>query len=117
MFRKIVELFSQPDLDVVMAYQYKLPHSISVEINKDNGHFILHVDKINENKLTDTTFYVEADSAIELVDELNDSLMDYLDFPDNIRSRMPKLLPPKEFLDQEGITLASSASQNLVFAK
>lgn len=110
-------MFFQPDIDTIIAYQYKLPHSINVEINKDNGHFILHVDAINEEKLQNTTFYVEADSVSELVDLLNDSLLDYLDFPDNIKSKMPKLLPPKEFLDEEGITLTSFAKEKLVFAK
>lgn len=117
MLEKFKELFFQPDPDTVIAYQYKLPNSIGVEINKDNGHFILHVDAINDEKLQNTTFYVEADSVLELVELLNDSLLDYLDFPDNIKSKMPKLLPPKEFLDEEGVAVASFAKEKLTFAK
>jgi hypothetical protein len=117
MFEKIKGIFSQPDADTVIAYQYKLPRSINVDINKDDGHFVLHVDSINDEKLQNTTFYIEADSVLELVELLNDSLLDYLDFPDNIKSKMPKLLPPKEFLDEEGIALSSFANEKLVFAK
>ena len=117
MLEKLKNLFSEPDSDTVIAYQYKLPHSIGVEINKEDGHFILHVNEINDDKLEDTTFYVEADSVSDLVFELNDSLLDYLDFPNNIKSRMPKLLPPKEFLDEEGISLSSFSNEKLVFAK
>jgi len=117
MFENLRGIFSQPDTDTVIAYQYKLPQYINVDINKKDGHFILHVISINNEKLNNTSFYVEADSVFELVDLLNDSLLDYLDFPDNIKSRMPKLLPPKEFLDDEGVALSSFAKEKLVFAK
>jgi hypothetical protein len=118
MLDKIIQLFSnEPDEDLVMAYQYKIPSSINVDIDKQDGYYIARVERINNQPLDTSTFLTEAQSVVELVAEVNDMLFDYLGFPDNIKSRMPRLLPPVEFLEKEGALLQSGDSKELVFAK
>lgn len=118
MLRKIKSFFTQPDQDLVLAYQYKMPDSIGVGVSKDGGVYIAKIEKINEQSIdSTTTFLVESESMQGLVIRLNDLLFDYLEFPEDIKAYMPKLLPPREFLAQEGALLSNSKVQELVFAR
>jgi hypothetical protein len=117
MLEKIKDMFSTPpDQDVLMAYQYKLPHSIIVDIKKSDDGFIARVEKINDKSIDDTTFLTEADSLTDLVTEVNDMLLTYLDFPEEVKPRMPQLLPP-EFAFQEFAKLTSQTEKALAFTK
>jgi hypothetical protein len=80
MLNRVKRFFSQVDPEEVIAYQYKVPVSIDVEINKNNGHYILRVDGINGKKLKDTTFYIEADTVTDLIYVFNDSVLEKLVF-------------------------------------
>lgn len=109
----IATYFSKPDLDEVMAFQYKLPRSIVVEIKREGDHFIARVKEINGEAMDKSTVITEAKNRVDLIKEINDILLTYLDFPENIKPRMPQLLP-------EGLTEAELSSLNkkeLVFAK
>lgn len=115
-FEQIKLLFNQPDLDEVIAFQYKLPQSITVNIRKEGGYLIAKVEKIDGKGLEDATVMTEAKTVVELVAEVNDMLLEYLDFPDNIKPRMPQLLPP-EIAEKELQRLKSTSRKELVFAK
>lgn len=117
MLEKFKELFSVPDQDEIIAYQYKIPKSITVSVNKKDGLYLAKVEKINDELLSSTTFLTEADTLTELIKDVNDMLLTYLDFPENIKSKMPQLLPPAEFFEKEGVSLKSSAHKELVFAR
>jgi hypothetical protein len=111
--QQIKQIFSQPDPDEVIAFQYKVPRSITVEVVKEGDYLIGRVEKINDEALDNATFITEAKTMTELVIEINDMLYTYLDFPENIKTRMPRLLPP-EMAAQE---LKRSSHKELVFAK
>lgn len=113
LLQRIKDLFSSPDIDEVIAYQYKIPHSITVGVVKEGGYFLAKVEKIDDQELKNDTFITEAKTMTELVIEVNDMLFTYLDFPEKIKSRMPQLLPP-EFAEQE---FKKKTKKELVFAK
>lgn len=115
MFNRILSILQAPDPDLVMAYQYKLPESINVRITPSANGYIASVDKINNKPLNETTFIIEAETGTELVNEINDMLLAYLDFPQNIRQSMPKLLPPEHALN--ALDKNTQANKALVFAK
>jgi len=116
MFQNILQYFSQPDQDEVIAYQYKIPSSITVCVGKDHEYFIAKVEKINDKKLDKDTFLIEAKTIPSLVHEVNDMLLTYLDFPDRIKPKMPQLLPP-EFEMKTLLSLKNSLHKELEFAK
>lgn len=111
--KQIISSFSPPDQDLVMAFQYKVPKSILVEVEKHGEFYTAKVEKINDEYLSTSTFMTEAETLPLLVTEVNDMLYTYLDFPENIKSRMPLLLPP-EFAE---LQLQNAHSKELVFAK
>lgn len=106
MFERIKSRLFPVSDDVIIAYQYKMPHSISVEIKKTEDGYIARVDKINDEPMSDTTFMVEAKNESQLVNEINDMLLIYLDFPYNVKERMPKLLPPELAMKQGKVVFA-----------
>jgi hypothetical protein len=112
-FQRLSKNLNQPDLDEVLAFQYKIPNSITVDIVKEGDQFIARVEKINGEELKKDTFITEAETINELVVEVNDMLLTYLDFPENIKPRMPQLLPPESELKR----LIGTKSRELVFAK
>lgn len=117
MLEKLRLRFAQPDPDEIVAFQYKLPRSITVSVDKRDGMYLAKVDKINDEELDTTTFLTEAKTLIDLVTEINDMLLTYLDFPENIKPRMPKFLPPAEFFEHEGLVAKGALHKELVFAK
>ena len=116
LFQQLKQFFSQPDLDEVMAFQYKIPHSITVAVTKEDEYFIAKIEKIDNRKLKNDTVMTKAKTMPELVIEVNDLLLTYLDFPENVKPRMPQLLPP-EFAAQTLKKLKNAAHKELVFAK
>jgi uncharacterized protein YjgD (DUF1641 family) len=115
-FQQIKQYFSQPDQEEVIAYQYKIPHSITVAVTKEAGCFIAKVVKINNEALKSATFMTEAKTMTELVIDINDMLLTYLDFPENIKPKMPQLLPP-EFATRDSKAFKNASRKELVFAK
>lgn len=115
MLHRIIALLTPVDIDEFIAYQYKVPESISVSIKKSDDGYIARVDKINDKPIKGTTFIVEAKTPNELVNEVNDTLFDYLDFPERIKVRMPILLPPEYAVSK--LSQKNSHPKELVFAK
>jgi len=114
LFHRLKQLFSpEPDFDEIVAYQYKLPRSIIVEISKDGEHLIAILKKINDEPLSNDTVMTEAKNMLGLVAEVNDILLSYLDFPEDVKSKMPQLLPPEMELSK----MISNQHKQLVFAK
>lgn len=111
MFNKFTDFFSPPDQEEISAYQHKIPTSITVGITKDGDYYIARVEKINDETLKDSTFIAESKDRDQLVEEVNNMLLTYLDFPNRIKAKMPKLLPPAEFYKN------ARNSKELVFAK
>ena len=111
MLDSIKKYFNKPDADEIMAYQYKVPRSIFVNIEKTNYGFTAYIKAINDIDLTNDTLVTEATTKQELVSMVNDLVYTYLEFPESIKDHMPWLLPPEaEFNTQ-------IAHSNLVFAK
>lgn len=110
------ELINPPDIDTVIAYQYKMPSNIEVQITKDGDIFFAKVKKINDDSLTRATIVTEAKTVDELVASVNDALLTYLNFPENIKSRMPLFLPP-QLAEQQLESLQASKQSRLIFAK
>ena len=115
-FYKLYDLISKPDLDTIVAYQYKIPSSIEVEITKYGDVFSARIKKINNEEMSRATIVTEAGDMTELIASVNDALLTYLDFPEKIKPRMPMILPP-ELSNQNLHKLAKSKHQDLVFAK
>ena len=114
--RAFFELINTPDIDTVIAYQYKMPSNIGVQIRKDGDIYFAKINKINDDNLTQATIVTEAKTVDKLVASVNDALLTYLDFPENIKSHMPLFLPP-EVAKNQLESLQTSKSSNLILAK
>lgn len=110
------ELINQPDIDTVIAYQYKMPSNIEVQITADKEIFFAKVKKINDEDLLNTTVITEAESIDDLVVSVNDAILTYLDFPENIKTRMPLLIPP-QMAEKQLHAMQGAKHKDLVFAK
>lgn len=113
-FHHIKQFFNQPDIELVAAYQHKLPHDVTVftSFDKKTGTYTARIVKIDSKDVKDLII-TESQSSKDLVININDMMLTYLDIPEDIKSSMPMLLP-------EDIDYADQVLQkhgNLVLAK
>lgn len=110
---KIKQLFERPSIEEIAAYQHKLPSSVQVShsFDKTTGFYTAKITQINHKKVNGIII-TESKSVSRLVDQVNDAVLTYLNFPEYMKPSMPKLLP-------EDINFSNKILKNgsLVFTK
>ena len=90
---QIKDAFGVPvDLDVLAAYQDKIPRSINVKISRD-GKYLTAVIKAIDGRDLGSGFATSGKNDAELITMINDAVQTYLDIPPEVCARMPLLLP------------------------
>lgn len=100
------------DLDVVSAYQHKLPKTINVEVGTDGKYLYAVVKEINGQKIGQG-FATQGKNFDDLVLMVNDAVQTYLDIPPEICAQMPVLLPD----NYESIKKTALNQKTLKFAR
>lgn len=94
------------DLDVVAAYQYKIPKSIGVEVRKE-GKMFTGIVKSIDGKDLGSGFATCGRDEHELIRMVNDAVQTFLDIPPEVCIAMPLLIP-------EGYTARKKLSDRTV---
>lgn len=94
LFHHIKRRLSGVDIETLAAYQHKQPDRISVSIVYDSDHRIYTARVIKlDGKIVKGAIVTEAKSVDDLVEMINDAVFTYLDFPEDVKLYVPRLLP------------------------
>ncbi len=97
MLKNFFKKKSKVSYDEIVAYSYKTPTSAKVKVWHDGKWLVAKVEKVDNKVVDDACLITQAKSELELVKIVNDVVLTYLDFPDDVKDQMPMLLFPEGF--------------------
>jgi len=114
---KVTEFFRVYDEEELEAFRHKVPNGVTLRIEYDDGFYMAEVKKIDNKPISQKdTVLTQAKTPQELVTNINDLVLTYLDFPEKVKLKMPQLVSP-EFINKEVSGQHIKSSKKVVFAK